>query len=210
MIYSVLTGDIVNSSSLSVEERKLLLSTLKDAGKLFADETLPAYKILRGDSFQGIIATPEKALEMAVLIRLLVKMKFEKHVDARVAIGLGEVSVLTDNIDECDGEAFRNSGQLLEQKSHHYLLFRSSWEEVNHELEVHCRMLDLLIKGWTQQQSEAVWERINGLNQTETAEKLGISQASVNKRLQLSHWDDFQLIIKRYQQLINLKLKTNA
>lgn len=210
MIYSVLTGDIVNSSRLGVEERKLLLSALKDVGNLFADKSLPAYKILRGDSFQGIIAAPEDALDIAVLIRLLIKMKFDKHVDARVAIGLGEVTLLTDNIDECDGEAFRNSGQLLEQKSHHYLLFRSPWEEINNELEVHCRMLDLLIKGWTQQQSEAVWERMNGLNQTETAEKLGISQASVNKRLQLSHWDDFQLIIKRYQQLINLKLKTNA
>ncbi|AFD06444.1 hypothetical protein [Solitalea canadensis] len=210
MIYSVLTGDIVNSSSLAVEQRKLLLSTLKEAGKLFTDKSLPAYKILRGDSFQGITSVPEKALETAILIRLLIKMKFEKQVDARVAIGLGEVSLLTDNIDECDGEAFRNSGQLLEQKTTHYLLFRGPWEQINDELEVHCRMLDLLVKGWTQQQSEAVWERMNGLNQTETADKLGISQASVNKRLQLAHWDDFQLIIKRYQQLINLKLKNNA
>ncbi|SMO43969.1 hypothetical protein [Solitalea koreensis] len=211
MIYAVLTADIVNSTLLNTEDRLLLLQKLN---ALFVEMNETNFKIYRGDTFQGVNEKPWLALEQCVKIRAYLlktttsssKVKF----DARIAIGLGTISLKAATIEESDGEAFHNSGQLLDQKSTQYLLFKSPWNELNREMQVHCTMLDLIINNWTKAQAEVIWERLQGLNQMAIAQKIGISQASVNNRLKLAHFDALQIVLNHYSSVIKSKIETHA
>ncbi|UKJ06013.1 SatD family protein [Solitalea lacus] len=211
MIYAVLTADIVNSTSLDKADRELLLNTLKG---LSSQIDGIEFHIFRGDAFQGLSEKPWLALEQCIKTRayLLKTNTSSRSVcfDARMAIGLGGVSLKAETIEESDGEAFRNSGQLLDEKSSKRLLFKSPWEEINAEMQVLCILLDVIINKWTLAQAEVIWERLNGFNQMAIAQKLGISQASVNNRLKLAEFDALQTVLNRYQTIIQAKTKSNA
>src|SRR2546428_9123661 len=209
MIYAVLTADIVNSTLLEKEDRLLLLQKLH---ALLLEMNGTNFKIYRGDTFQGVNEKPWLALEQCIKIRayLLKTITSSPHIkfDARIAIGLGTISLKADTLEESDGEAFHNSGQMLDQKTAQYLLFKSPWDEVNGEMQVHCTMLDLIIGNWTRAQAEVIWERLHGLNQMAIAQKIGISQASVNNRLKLANFDALQIVLNRYSSVIKSKTET--
>ena len=68
-LHAVITGDIVGSSKLQVNQRSHLLSVLKSSFQLIGDilpnEILAPFEIHRGDSFQGVLSKPEVALRVS-------------------------------------------------------------------------------------------------------------------------------------------------
>ncbi len=117
---SVITGDIVQSSLLNQEERKMVLFELKELfkswNKLFPIE----FTIYRGDSFQAVLKNPAKSLLVSLLIRaklrsLSTQNSLAKIWDARISIGIGEIDFEAEKIIESDGEAFQLSGRNLDE-----------------------------------------------------------------------------------------------
>jgi len=128
--------------------------------------------------------------------------------DARIAIGIGEIDFPPEKEFKGseDGEAFRRSGPTLDkikkQKSDVRLVVDTPWDEINNEMNVSFGLLDALIEKWTSAQAEALLCLFQGLNQTSIANKLHLSQASINVRLKSAGWYAIENLIKRFEYLI--------
>lgn len=203
--FAVITGDLIASSK---KERSSLLEELKVVlERITLPETrlaLPPFELYRGDSFQGILSHPEEALKDALIIRTCLK-KSNKNPDsdARLAIGIGTIDFPSTTIAESDGEAFRNSGPILdEMKNGIKIKVKSPWKEINDELEVALILADAIISRWSPSQAEVIVQNLEGTKQTEIASALGISQSAVNQRLKAANWEAIEKLIERYRYLI--------
>ena len=117
-IKAVITGDIINSTRIRAERRTLLIdSILRVADELKILSPLQI-EMFRGDSFQVVVDEPEEALRIAILLRAGLKcstpLECGSAWDARIALGVGEISYGADKIVMSDGEAFHFSGRELD------------------------------------------------------------------------------------------------
>jgi hypothetical protein len=214
VVQAIITGDIIDSTRLNEAERKKMLAALKKVFHEIEDkEQKVDFKIYRGDSFQGNCPDPEEALWISLKIKtalLKVNLSSNQTLDARIAIGIGKTGKLIKNIGTADGEAFRNSGQLLNPKTKeeykklkdYTFLFKSPWDEVNEEMDVLLSALDALISKWTTEQAEVIYELLKHKTQTQIAAELNKSQSSISERIQNANWLVVSNILARYQTVI--------
>ena len=219
--YSVITGDVIGSSTIGME-REQLLSLLK---KTFEEITLEfseviekPFEIFRGDSFQSVVKQPSKALLISTLIRAKLRSlpltgsktkSIENKLDVRIAIGIGKIGFKADRVIESDGEAFKFSGKLLDEitESGQNLKIKTPWEDVNSELDVECYFIDTIISKWTMEQAEAVYLKLlRSKTQQVIAKKLKISQPAVRKRIFSANLKSIELFLGRFENLIDSKL----
>lgn len=211
-IYAVLTGDIVNSSDVDGEKKDLLISSLKEAFQTVVENTkwkkpFPAFDIFRGDSFQGVLPEPADALKAALIIRAsLIKQNQssnETDWDARMAIGIGTIDYLSDNISESDGPAYRNSGPILDDlKGDHKLAITTPDENLNSEFGTSCALLDAVINKWTPAQADIVFRLLQNQSKKKIGKDLDISQAAVHYRVKAAGWFAVEKFLERYQQIM--------
>ncbi|KJJ85010.1 hypothetical protein OMAG_001117 [Candidatus Omnitrophus magneticus] len=212
-IYAVITGDIVNSSRLSLQARGKFLNELKRAFRIteefLASSLISPFEIYRGDSFQCVISKPEIALKAVIILRSHIRHIFgikerKNMIDARIAVGIGNIEFLKSKCaGEGDGEAFRLSGKALEGiKGDGRLLIRSAFKDFNEEIEMECALLDALINRWSKEQAEAMANVARGLTQEKMARILDISQPAVRQRLKSAGgWAVAKLFV-RYERFI--------
>lgn len=125
------------SSQLDNEERKGILNLLSS---IFEKLTNRGYSIekefdvYRGDSFQALLKKTVEALKIALYTRLkLIANQDQNHPhnwDARIAVGIGEISYWGENASTSDGSAFRNSGPILDEMKGAERLKIAHWEAV--------------------------------------------------------------------------------
>lgn len=213
-IFAVLTGDLVGSSRFKTEEqRNEVLSVLKDSfDKIEPPDIIASrFTIHRGDSFQGVLRSPEEALKAAIIIRanLLSKSFGEKsRLDARIAIGVGKIDYLRDDqVGEGEGEAFRNSGlELDKMKGERHITVKTPWNEINEELQTDCALLDALINRWTKEQAEAIIYHIQDYKQEDIAKKLNTSQSAVSQRQRIGGAWAVRLFFERFKIIVKYKV----
>jgi hypothetical protein len=212
--YAVITGDIVDSSRFTGEERRHLLSYLKTAlatpAQILGNNVMAfPFDIHRGDSFQGVLQQPTEALKAAVIVRAAlrssIKTTLSNTIDARIAIGIGSITLMPDVTGgEGDGEAYRNSGLQLDlmMQNNRMLFVKTPDEEINKELNVECALLDTLINKWSAEQALAISEFLKGKTQQEMAETFNISQPAIGKRLISANVYALDLLLDRYNELM--------
>jgi hypothetical protein len=202
---AIITADVVNSTNFSSEQTAKWLQELillLDQG--FSWKLTP--EVFRGDSFQGVMASPEQALQVALLSRAFLRSKGSKshEVDIRVAIGIGTVADLTDRPGTSDGEAFRLSGRLADEmkkkRARIALAFRVPSAPINSAMD----LLETIVGGWTAPQAEV----ITGILQKETlvqiAERLKVSQSALSQRIAASNWWAVSQFLETFPEHINL------
>lgn len=223
-LYAVLTGDVVDSTKLVKSEYARLQEALKQSFAMVESYTSsrqresPAsdkpdnrrsqFRIFRGDSFQGLLQQPHTALAASLIIRATLRTnRLEKSgitPDARIAVGIGPVDYLPEEITEGDGEAFRLSGPRLDRmKSGEYLSIVTPWSDVNDELRVHTSLLDTIIGRWTPEQAETVLMLLEGKDRKEIGHQLDISQAAVHYRVKGAGWTAVNKLLDRYIELLH-------
>jgi hypothetical protein len=231
-ILAVITGDV--RASKKIGSRARLSVILKKAFTAINKKVLKSsgkFEIFRGDSFQGIIKDPARALKAAVLIRArlrqwegpysaavtakrggrkrpVVQMQFLP--DARIGIGIGDISYRGKKIVESDGVAFHYSGTLLDDMKHseNALAIRTPWETVNEELAVTIKLADAIISKWSSASAETAFLYLSGHHtQQELSDLLGISQPAVHKRLSLANIEAIQVCLDRFELLIKKHIK---
>ena len=175
------------------------------------------FEIYRGDSFQGIIESPEKALLIAILIRSRLRsalvgrndnIGLENLWDARISIGVGSVEYQSEKIIESDGEAFQYSGKNLDlmKKSGDRLRILTPWEELNEEFDVTCKLIDGIIGKWSQISAQtAYYYFLTNKKQEQLAKQFNISQPAVHKRMITAHIEAIALYIQRFEKIILAK-----
>jgi hypothetical protein len=220
---AVITGDIVNSSVLKEDQKKIIQEKIEH----FTHESiLLKPRFYRGDSFQ-LAAKPLTALLLALRFRMEVR-RLNEMTDLRVAIGIGQISNWNEDVLLSNGTAFERSGKNLDElkKKGLHIIIVTGESELNSELETYCYMADLLIKKLTSVQANVLFYKLEGMlheysgqvfNSTEETtttttttsmpqeqigDVLGISQPAVSKTLKAANWKVLEKFLERYEQII--------
>ncbi|HLS28994.1 MAG TPA: hypothetical protein VK041_10110 [Opitutales bacterium] len=203
--YAVLTGDLIESRTLTSAMRMELLQWLKsiaeDFSHLHRDAMVGKPEIFRGDSWQLCLQEPALAVEAAVFIRAGLKAHHaRKRIDTRIGIGIGAADMISkDRISESNGEAFLLSGDALDSLDRDLNLSLKAPENspaVAALAKAAVPLLDLAINRWSHVESVAVFGVLSGWTQQETAEHALLRRAdgshpsrqSVAKALERIHW----------------------
>lgn len=208
---AVITGDIVNSTQLSMVDRGVMLATLDTIPEIVEPIDRIKMEIFRGDSFQILIPCVKESLKIALIIRAYFKscdMINNKCVfDARMSLGIGTLDYETESLATSDGEAFRLSGRLLDDIKNRRLEIVTPWSDVNDELNLSTAFADDIISSWTKSQSKIILSSlVSDKSHSEIATELGISRQMVDKSLKASKEDLIRLYIKRFEILISRKI----
>lgn len=217
---AVLTADLVDSSRYSKEVLEEVLDTLKEEFQNITREQGEAsvrFKIYRGDSFQGVVKTPEDALSIALRIKASInrihgrKTKsraYSKIADLKLAIGVGTQNVEREAIAESNGEAFQFSGRTLDEmkSGNRKTRLKTINEEVNNEFNTSLFLLDTITDKWSTASAEVVYHLLTGLKEKEVAAAINISQSAVNQRKKAAGWDAIAGLLDRYREVINKKI----
>lgn len=205
---AIITGDIVDSTKLTLEGRNIMLNKLYTIPDVLSPVQTVSIDIFRGDSFQIGISNADSALRCALAIRAWLRCNkifgSKKVLDARLAIGVGTLDYESEVLSTSDGEAYRLSGRLLDKMDKSRLEIRTPWGEVNDELKLLTAFADNIVSSWSQNQSKIILRSLVTLkNHVELSEELEISRQMVDKSLKASREDLIEAYIKRYEKLIN-------
>jgi len=211
-IQGVITGDIVDSTKIESNKRTDLLLALKETIadiNEYIDKSVKA-EIYRGDSFQIVIPNPVETLRIAILVRLGLQNRTPenstrlKKWDARISIGIGDISFNASSIVESDGEAFRNSGRAFDRLGKNdRLAISTPWNEIDEELKVSTKFADILIGSWSYSQIEVLYRYfLEKITQRELAKGLNLSPQTLNKRIVGAKVEVIEMYIARFEQII--------
>lgn len=198
-IIAVITGDIVNSSGLSEEEKNDIQSWFS---QLIDKDILLKPRFFRGDSFQFAVK-PEAALTLALKCRTALRSRNENS-DARISIGVGEVASWNDDVLLSNGLAFERSGKNLDELKSKGLriIIVTGNKELDKELETYCVMADPYINSLTSAQAKVISYKLEDFPQEEIGKILQISQPAVSKALKAATWRAINIFVVRYRQII--------
>lgn len=214
---AVITGDIVRSSSLNLKKREDLFKSFKEISTLlekkYSSDVVPGpLSNFRGDGWQLVLDRPEKALEIALLIRTYFRFTFgAEKLDTRVAIGIGTIHFAPkENVSAGDGPAYTLSGHLLESltKTCMALDIDLASKENNAYLlglQNTIVLLDLLVSKWSASQCQAMFWALQHYKQTDIAKSWqpkAITQASVSYNLHSAGWDQIALVLENFETTV--------
>ncbi|MCP9200344.1 SatD family protein [Gramella sp. GC03-9] len=214
---AVLSADLLSSSSYPRELLENSIVRLNSEFNSLAKLTRQAseFEIYRGDSFQGIIYEPSKALLFALRIKTAInslhleneKMNrsFKRQADLRIAIGIGTYDFKRPSIPESNGQAFQFSGRTLdEMKSDNRKIgLKTPNSNINEEFNASLLLLDTLSEKWSTASAEVIYYLLKEFKETEIAAELGISQSAVNQRKKAAGWEAIDVLLTRYNTVIN-------
>lgn len=190
-LYSVITGDIVKSSKLSLDKHKLLVKVMKSCSKEISKVFPGALKyepeLFRGDSWQVLIQKPELAFSIALFYRAYLKAKMQlDSIDARMAVSIGTVDFIESSFGI--GDAYKISGNALDKKGKRKFKFVSDILPDSNVLDLIIQNTDFISARWTSKQSKIALLALQNSSQKTIASKLRISQQAVSKQVDAAGW----------------------
>lgn len=187
---AVITADIVNSTKILDKDRKLLSEILDKIIQKLQFVGMLRCEMYRGDSFQVLVEDYQYAIKIAILIRLgLIKSNLlgKAKLDARMVIGIGDVSYEDNKIILSDGEAFRLSGRAFDSLGKKRILLATNNIEVDKQLNLLLAFIDDILLHISISQSRCLYESLLlNLPQKDIAKMLGMTQPNVAKLLKAS------------------------
>jgi len=222
MIGSVITADLVNSSGMSFEQKERLLECVRDRlTRLQNNGHITSSQMYRGDSFQCLLTNPAIGLRAALILKTYIKsldptslkssplqeqtsalIFIDKMFDVRVSIGMGEIIYNKSEVGLSDGEAFHLSGRKLDDMKKQKLTFAISTEDLyKEELTTLSALLDFILSKTTALQCEVITLKLDGLTETDIAERLAVQQSAVNQRAAAAGWSAIETAVKRFESI---------
>lgn len=219
---AIITGDVIHSSLLRSNDRKLLLDALDYSLGVWSEDFGMQFEIFRGDSFQCLLAQKKEALRMALVIKCFIKsinssepgeiLRKGKQktslllpvweFDARLFIGIGEIEKTDEPIGRSQGEAFVLSGRGLDtMKNKRQSLGIATKDRYHDELVTELILIDHIIYRMTALQSEVIYLKLLGYNETEIGKELHINQSAVNQRSISAGWNAVHRLVQRYETI---------
>jgi len=208
-IYAVITGDIINFTKLAPENRHSLIEDFEKLLKSWIKKSMDA-EIYRGDSYQVLFDDVMEAMNRSIQLLCWFKLRSDQanhiYLGTRISVGIGEVSYRGKNVLSSDGEAFHLSGRNFDQmKVGELLAIKTKDDDKNGAIEVILNFVNKIIKEWTLAQAEVIFLLLEGKTQQEVADKLSLSQPSVNSRIKLANWKDVEFAIKYISEVVQKK-----
>jgi hypothetical protein len=195
MIWTVFTGDIVESSALSAErldDVMTCLDGLSDDISAWNNGAIAAFGRRGGDGWQLAVNASEHDLRSTLYLQSSL-MALDPEVQSRIAVATGK-GTMPDGPDadpnSAHGPAFNASGRLLETLARNTLLAHAA----GGPLDATYRLADHIAQGWTQAQARAVAAMLppgTGPRRV-AADRLGISRQAIDQALHAAGYPALQ------------------
>lgn len=220
-IHGIITGDIVSSGEIVPEEREKLFKETTKLLKKLSPGYLEKFETYRGDSLQCKIKHPAEVLRVAMIIRSFFrsytpmhsrieteknsKGYFSTNFDIRLSIGIGEVDFIQKKITSSDGQAFRLSGEALDnlKETSQRLSITTINKSFDEQMEPAILLVDSVIQKWTQNQAELVYYKLMKLKEDEIASTIGISQSAVTQRKKTAQWYAIEKLLTWFEKTVS-------
>jgi hypothetical protein len=123
--------------------------------------------------------------------------------DARMAIGVGQVAYHGKSVLDSDGEAFHISGRSFDVlDADEYIKIVTPDAVLNDQLNVICKLMDIIISGWTSNQAEVIFLVLEEKTQQQIADELQVAQSAINNRIKLAKWKEIEKAVRYISALI--------
>lgn len=202
--FLVITGDIIGFTKVNTKKREKLVQLSQELITSWVG--IKHAQIFRGDSFQIVFDDASEALRRSIQIRCwFKKFDFDEKamLDARMSIGVGQISYHGTTVLDSDGEAFHISGRVFDKLEEDELIKIVTPDKVlNEQLNIICRLMDVIMSGWTRSQAEVVFLVLENKTQKQMAEELQVVQSAVNNRLKLSKWKEIERAVRYISTLL--------
>lgn len=199
--HAVITGDIVDFTSLGNKRREELIGDTYDRIKSWVKHPEDA-AIFRGDSFQLLFEDPGLAVIRSIQLICWFKKQAERshpHLSTRISLGIGGMAFKGKTVLDSDGEAFHLSGRNFDQLEAGELLRISTGDpEQDERFRVLLMFMNLVMSGWTSHQAEVIFWVLEDQNATQQtiAGRLNIFQSNIAQRLKIAHWKEMEKAMK--------------
>ncbi len=227
MKYSVISGDIVSSTSLNVEDSKFVEENLKILLNNLKQEFNVYGRIIKGDYLECVVPNPAEGLQVALAIKSFVKaipIETKKYIKddnrikqfrihgIRLAIGYGELSRYNPEEGVIDGEAIYFSGREISGETTYNkerivikntLFFASNNEDLNKNFQPLLALLDVLLSKATSRQCEVLYLKLMNNQEEEIAKRLGIGQSAVNQHSTSVGWNAIEEAVNYFKMIIS-------
>ncbi len=196
---AVLTGDIINSAGHKTSEwMPLLKNFLQKLG-----DSPGIWEIYRGDEFQIRVA-PEKAMEVAIQIKALIKTI--KYLDVRIGIGVGDEDFRGIGVSESNGSAYQRSGRtlnLIKEKKIN-LAITTGDLQLDDTLNLILKLGLDFMDAWSVVSAEIIVMALEnpGASQKEVAQQLQIQQSAVSQRQKRARLDLVKDVLNYYYKTL--------
>lgn len=196
---AVITGDIINSRAVGVEQwliplKNFLNSKITNSSK---------WEFYRGDSFQIEVGVKE-ALWFVIAIKALIKSK--GNIDVRLAVGIGEKDYEGEGVLDSNGTAFIHSGESFETIGQRTMVLKSSFLELDTYFDVILLLFEVISNKWTQISSTVIYHSLVNKKRTakEIAGRIGKTESSFSKALKRGMYDETLRVIELYSQKVEM------
>ncbi len=227
MKYSVISGDIVSSTSLSSEDSSFVAENLNILLLKLKQEFNVYGRIIKGDYLECVVPNASEGLQVALAIKSFVKAipvatkeykKDDKRVKLfrthgiRLAIGYGELSRYNPEKGVIDGEAIYFSGREISGETTYNkerivikntLFFASKNEDLNKSILPLLALLDVLLSKATSRQCEVLFLKLMNKQEEEIAQQLGIGQSAVNQHSTSVGWNAIEEAVNYFKLIIS-------
>lgn len=230
MKYSVISGDIISSTSLRSSDRKIVEDHLLVLLEQLHHHFNTFGRIIKGDYLECVVPEASQGLQVALCIKSFVKSipvdiidykseksraKLFKIHGIRLAIGYGTLSRYVPAKGIIDGEAIYISGREISGETTYNkerivikntLFFNSAEDQLNANFKPILSLLDVLLSKATARQSEVLFLKLLGKSEEEIAKQLGIGQSAVNQHSTSVGWNAIEEAVNYFNQVISKQI----
>lgn len=209
--FAIIAGKLADSKQISGNQFSripdLIRNSFRKVNELLDEDEQFEYEIIRMDEFLAKSKNTGSSITRIIMLlsafRAISDSELGIKSELKVALGIGPVEFLQNQLRESDGTAVRfATNGLSKLKRSQRIIITTNDENQNDEFKVSCGFMDILIREWSDEQAEALFLKLIGKNQVEISEFLKISQPAVNRRLKAAHYDATELFIKRSIRLL--------
>jgi len=220
----VISADIIASTSLSNEDRSLLVVRLEELLGVLEADHLRYGRLIKGDYIECVLNDAKQGLRVMLLIKTFLRAfalrssyedktrirRFEQH-GGRVGLGFGELSRLVPEKGIIDGEAIYYSGRLLNDQTTHdkervsikqTLFFNSKHDLLNQQMNAMLSLIGVVVDKATSKQNEVAFFKLKGLTEAEISKKLGKTQPVINRQSTSLGWHALDEVLMYFETVI--------
>ncbi|MCB9223404.1 MAG: fumarate hydratase [Crocinitomicaceae bacterium] len=229
---SVISGDIIASTHLTLNDREIIEKSLRGYFRHLTENYNCYCRLIKGDYIEIIVPEPSQGLRIALALKAYIKSikiskitlarrdrmvdLYKKH-GIRVALGYGELTTINREKGIIDGEAIYLTGRRLsEQSTHGYherivvketLFFDSNHQELNIHMQPIISLLDVLLYKATPKQSQVLHYKLMNNSEKDISKKLRVVQSVINQHSTSVGWNAIESTVEYYEWLLrNMKL----
>jgi len=213
---ATISADIVNSTSLETKDLIELRKRLQSLFERIETDLVPGFwgRIIRGDTIECFVPDCGKALRIAIIIKLFVRLYVDnvessfatRQNGIRFSIGLGHLKYVNKEDDIIDGPAIYISGRNLDAISSDRDVYSTIGIECDYIgvrwlLESYISLIDNLIGSYSIKQAQVVFYKLLGYKERQISEILNVYQSAVNSRSSLAQWGLLNTAITDFEHL---------